>query len=89
MSGGLESLFEKQKKMDIILSDDIHDMNALITLLGDKISMEKKELFIRDSKLRGGILVLHNDVDWEVKQRYKTILSDGDKVAFISTLHGG
>ena len=38
---------------------------------------------------RPGILVLINDVDWELEDKEKAILNDKDSVFFISTLHGG
>lgn len=42
-----------------------------------------------NGKVRPGILVLINDVDWELLDRDKTKLEDKDTVCFISTLHGG
>ena len=38
---------------------------------------------------RPGILVLINDVDWELEGEDKYELVDGDNVLFVSTLHGG
>ena len=38
---------------------------------------------------RPGILVLVNDVDWELSDKENCVLEGGDKVSFISTLHGG
>ena len=38
---------------------------------------------------RRGILVLINDRDWELLEGVHTELMVGDKVTFISTLHGG
>ena len=38
---------------------------------------------------RPGILVLVNDVDWELEGKLKYELEDGDTISFISTLHGG
>ena len=38
---------------------------------------------------RAGILVLVNDVDWELTGELQTEVADGDSVVFISTLHGG
>lgn len=38
---------------------------------------------------RPGILVLINDVDWELEGTLAYEIEDGDEVAFISTLHGG
>lgn len=38
---------------------------------------------------RSGILVLINDADWELEDEYEYPLKRGDRVSFISTLHGG
>jgi len=41
------------------------------------------------NKSRPGIIVLINDSDWEIFEKENTVLSDGDTISFISTLHGG
>jgi molybdopterin converting factor small subunit len=41
------------------------------------------------SPSRPGILVLINDVDWELESGLDYELKDGDSILFISTLHGG
>lgn len=33
--------------------------------------------------------MLINDADWELSEKEETVLEKGDKVSFISTLHGG
>jgi len=38
---------------------------------------------------RPGILVLINDVDWEIEGEGEYILQARDCVMFVSTLHGG
>jgi len=38
---------------------------------------------------RPGILVMVNDVDWELSGREETELEASDTVVFLSTLHGG
>jgi ubiquitin related modifier 1 len=38
---------------------------------------------------RPGILVLINDVDWELEDEEEYVLKDEDEIVFISTLHGG
>ncbi len=38
---------------------------------------------------RSGILVLINDVDWELEGEYDYVIGEKDEIAFISTLHGG
>lgn len=42
-----------------------------------------------DGSVRPGILVLINDVDWELEGTSAARLAEGDVVSFISTLHGG
>jgi hypothetical protein len=43
----------------------------------------------RCQRSRPGILVLINDVDWELEGKLDYELQPGDVLAFISTLHGG
>jgi len=38
---------------------------------------------------RPGILVLINDVDWELEGGVDSEIANGDHVMFVSTLHGG
>lgn len=40
-------------------------------------------------KRRAGILVLINDVDWELEGEYEYVILPNDTISFISTLHGG
>ncbi len=47
------------------------------------------ESFTVGDKLRPGILVLINEVDWEIENTVDYQLKDGDEFVFISTLHGG
>lgn len=49
----------------------------------------RKELFIQNSHIRPGILVLINDADWELEGEEKYELKDNDNILFVSTLHGG
>lgn len=94
-SGGAESLFDMQKKFDIqvpnesgplLVSDLVRYIN--VNLIPDK---SRSHLLVdKDGEgVRPGILVLVNEVDWDLLQGPKTILEDGDVVSFISTLHGG
>uniref|UniRef100_A0AAF5PWZ0 Ubiquitin-related modifier 1 homolog n=1 Tax=Wuchereria bancrofti TaxID=6293 RepID=A0AAF5PWZ0_WUCBA len=94
-SGGAESLFDMQREFDVqvpndsgplLISDLVRYIN--INLIPDK---SRSHLLVdKDGEgVRPGILVLVNDVDWEVLQGPKTVLEDGDIVSFISTLHGG
>ena len=38
---------------------------------------------------RPGILVLVNDMDWDLLDREAAQLKENDTLAFVSTLHGG
>ena len=40
-------------------------------------------------ELRPGILVLINDIDWELGGKEECIVENNDVVLFLSTLHGG
>ncbi|BAM40649.1 ubiquitin-related modifier 1 homolog [Theileria orientalis strain Shintoku] len=40
-------------------------------------------------KIRPGVLVLVNDVDWELLEKEQTALENHQNITFISTLHGG
>lgn len=44
---------------------------------------------IDDCNSRPGILVLINNVDWELCDELEYELQDKDEIVFISTLHGG
>jgi ubiquitin related modifier 1 len=50
---------------------------------------ERHDLFMQGNSIRPGILVLINEVDWELENTIAYKLSEGDTIAFISTLHGG
>lgn len=90
LGGGTELLFDKQKSIDIELSGaEEWTISRLITLLSDKYIKERVELFSVGDKIRPGILVLVNDVDYELLEGNKYVLKNGDTVLFISTLHGG
>lgn len=44
---------------------------------------------VRFSNRRPGILVLINEADWELEGEGDYVLKEGDRVLFVSTLHGG
>jgi ubiquitin related modifier 1 len=64
-------------------------LGDVVTLLGNEHAKDKKEMFWVGGKVRPGILVLVNDVDWELLEKDNTKLEDKDIICFISTLHGG
>ncbi|KAG8898762.1 Ubiquitin- modifier 1, partial [Tulasnella sp. 417] len=65
------------------------DVNYLIHWMKENILTERVELFMEGDTVRPGILVMINDVDWELEGEGEYVLQDGDEVVFISTLHGG
>ncbi|KDN53147.1 ubiquitin-like modifier 1 [Tilletiaria anomala UBC 951] len=67
------------------------DMAFLIQYIKQNLIVERPELFVDvdGNGVRPGILVLINDVDWELDGETSYVLQDGDEVSFISTLHGG
>lgn len=89
--GGTELLFNKAKFLDIILEEDGHGwtISRLIKHLSENYIKERVELFSVGEKIRPGILILINDVDYEILGGYEYKLKPKDKVLFISTLHGG
>ncbi len=91
-SGGLESMFEGKKRLDLELAEESArkwTMEALIDELRRKHLKEKEEMFVQGASVRPGIIVLVNDTDWELLETTRYQIEAGDQVAFISTLHGG
>ncbi|KAI8337666.1 ubiquitin-related modifier 1 [Chlamydoabsidia padenii] len=95
-SGGMELLFNNERKHQITLSsqsqqnpNDPATLQDLIFYIRDNMMTEKKDLFVDKDTVRPGILVLINDVDWELCDELEYQLEDKDEVVFISTLHGG
>lgn len=90
-SGGLELLFDRRKDInsDVPQSSGKLSIRQLLPWMRDHLLSERPELFMKDDSVRPGILVLVNDVDWELSGQLESELSDGDVITFISTLHGG
>uniref|UniRef100_A0A0R3RJI7 Ubiquitin-related modifier 1 homolog n=1 Tax=Elaeophora elaphi TaxID=1147741 RepID=A0A0R3RJI7_9BILA len=94
-SGGVESLFNMQKELDIQVPNDSGSLlvSDLVKYIYANLLPNKAMSYLLMNKdgddVRPGILVLVNDIDWEVLEGPKTILQDGDVVSFISSLHGG
>ncbi|KKA26912.1 hypothetical protein TD95_002130 [Thielaviopsis punctulata] len=65
-------------------------VGELITHLSEDVMKDsRKDLFVIDGHIRPGIMVLINEVDWELEGEEECELVDGDEVLFVSTLHGG
>jgi len=95
-SGGLELLFANQRtrKLEVPATDP--STNAPTTvgylvrhLVEDVMVDKRKELFVVAGTVRPGILVLINDVDWELEGEDSYELQRNDTILFVSTLHGG
>ncbi|KAK0530417.1 hypothetical protein OC834_003313 [Tilletia horrida] len=65
------------------------DARFLIKWIAQNLIAERHELFIEGDTVRPGILVLINDADWELEGEGDYELQAGDRLVFISTLHGG
>lgn len=89
--GGTELLFGNQKFLELELppSETAWSISRLIQHLSEKHIKERVELFASGNNIRPGILVLVNEVDYEILGGGKYVLKNGDVVLFISTLHGG
>ena len=91
-AGGAELLFNKVKKHDIDLPDQLSKpwtLKQLIAWIRDNLLQERPELFVMGETVRPGILVLVNNTDWEILGELEYELQEDDNVVFISTLHGG
>jgi ubiquitin related modifier 1 len=88
-SGGLELLFNNQKRITIDGLKDGINLAGLIAHLKNEHLKEKEEMFVIAGTVRAGIIVLINDCDWELEGGIDYLCKDKDTVAFISTLHGG
>lgn len=89
--GGTELLFDKQNsmKLDLPTNGQQWTISKLIKHLSDNHIKERPELFSSGDKIRPGILVLVNDVDYEILGGDKYVIQENDSILFISTLHGG
>jgi ubiquitin related modifier 1 len=87
LGGGLELLCGKQRQHTLDLTGT--SMRHLVQQMCGSVIQERVELFAQGDSVRPGILVLINDVDWELCGGMDSVLTEGDEVVFISTLHGG
>ena len=88
LHGGLEILFGGQSQFPVEVSEGA-TIQSLITEMKTHYLKEREELFISENSVRPGIIVMVNDTDWELLDMGECSLKEGDKVCFISTLHGG
>ncbi|KAI3437868.1 hypothetical protein D9Q98_000314 [Chlorella vulgaris] len=91
-SGGLDLLFGNQKAVEAdIPQQSGHQLTVAEAMAWarDNLLTDRPELFMKGSSVRPGVLVLLNDTDWELCGELDALVADGDRVTFISTLHGG
>jgi ubiquitin related modifier 1 len=91
-AGGAELLFDNQRKLTITLPGEENEkwtIARLIAFLRQHHLKERPELFVQGQSVRPGILVLVNETDWELLGELNYEIKSGDRVMFISTLHGG
>ncbi|XP_048876667.1 ubiquitin-related modifier 1 [Brienomyrus brachyistius] len=89
--GGAELLFGGVRNHQVTLPSQSQPwtMKQLLVWIRANLLKERPELFLQGDTVRPGILVLINDVDWELMGELKYLLQDQDNIVFISTLHGG
>jgi len=84
-----DSASAKKTGAVVVDDDEAWGVKRLLVHLRDKLLTERPELFMQGDSVRPGILVLINEVDWELEGRLQYRLKANDHVVFISTLHGG
>jgi ubiquitin related modifier 1 len=91
-SGGLDLLFSSQKSILLEQNDLVSEnttLKDLINILKENYLKDRPELFAQEETVRPGILVMVNEVDWELLGGLEYKVMNGDNILFISTLHGG
>ena len=89
LGGGLELLFDKVKNFDIEIEKNEGTIKDIIMIMLSKIKGDSNLFASQDGIIKPGIIVLHNDADWEIYDKENTKIEDKDVISFISTLHGG
>ena len=96
--GGLDALFGSTRQEILLEEEGVPiTMRSLLRVMRARYVRDRPELFFANVNasasdafgVRPGILVLVNEVDWELEGKLDCQLSAGNVVAFISTLHGG
>ncbi|KAH0574910.1 Ubiquitin-like protein [Spironucleus salmonicida] len=84
--GGLELLTNNIShfQLDIVQPCELNQVAQLIT---EKVITKDSEIFFQDSQIQNGIIQLINDQDIEILD--SSIVKPGDKLTFISMVHGG
>jgi len=77
------------KVVPVEFSEEQLTLDRVIDYIRTNLIKEKHEYFVQGEYVRPGILVLINDVDWELEGKTRYVVQQGDRITFISTLHGG
>ena len=88
-SGGMELLFNNQPSLKLQLPSKLKTIGHLLPHIRDHLLSGNPDLFMAGESVRPGVLVLINDVDWELEGECEYAIQEGDNIVFISTLHGG
>ncbi|KAL3894272.1 MAG: hypothetical protein SGCHY_005371, partial [Lobulomycetales sp.] len=92
-AGGLELLLDGRKEASVALpvADPAAPprMQQLLLHVADHLVCHSRDLFLKPDtmQLRPGILVLINEVDWELEGECEYLLQEGDRIVLISTWH--
>lgn len=90
--GGLDQIFGKVKESKLEVTEGC-TVREILQLIVKKHLVNAKDthMFLDDDNedIRAGILVLINDVDWELEEELDYVFENGDVITFTSTLHGG
>jgi len=77
LAGGLHLLFSQKKSIDLDFEGDSVRVKAIISSLRTNYLKENPELFISGDSVRPGILVLVNEVDWELEGQLDAEVKNG------------
>lgn len=70
-------LFSQKKSIDLDFEGDSVRVKAIISSLRTNYLKENPELFISGDSVRPGILVLVNEVDWELEGQLDAEVKNG------------
>ncbi|GMT33137.1 hypothetical protein PFISCL1PPCAC_24434 [Pristionchus fissidentatus] len=90
-TGGSEFLVGNQKIHQVSIPSSSLTIRSVLNWLRETLlkDCDRIDLLLEGEYVRPGVLVLVNDTDWELMDEERTELKSGDRVTFISTLHGG
>ncbi|KAJ5069574.1 rurm1 protein [Anaeramoeba ignava] len=88
--GGLDALVEKQKEVKTTLPKEITHLKHLIIWIKENLMKSRQEEFVTNElQIRPGIMVLVNEIDWALLDEENYEIQQNDRIAFLSSLHGG